>query len=597
MSGEPLVERIVAAARQLAAERRHGFVGTEHLLAAMVADREGFAATVLSRAGLDLDQVASGSLEGLRQADAPPEGAEAAPPSLSRFAERAVEAAVQQSRKDGRETVEEKDLLRQLVAQPKGRMAQVLRGDGKALVAIRAALGDVAPVPAGTEDSAPAKSRRKEPKEEAPRAESRPKPEPRPKREPAQKQAKDRGPAGVAAEAREPSERRDRPERRDRAERRDRPEGRGNGSQGAEEELPPLRIARPLPDRTFPWSRLLLLAVPLSVAFSMLKFSPVVVFVTACIAVLPLAGLMGEATESLAERTGPTIGGLLNATFGNAAELIIALVALKSGLVELVKASITGSILGNLLLILGLSFLAGGAKGGMVRFNRTNAGMSAAMLALAVIGLVFPAIFHATHDQPSQLAELHLSEAVAVILVVTYILSLVFSLKTHKALFGGGDHPAIEPKWAVGPAVGILALATIGVVVESEILVHSVQAVTETIGLSQTFLGLVIIPLIGNAAEHATAIVVARKGQMDLAFQIAIGSSTQVALLVAPILVFAGLILAAPMNLVFPLFDVAALAVSTIVIAIITLDGETNWFEGVQLLAVYGMIAVAAFFI
>ncbi len=585
MSGEPLVERIVAAARQLAAERRHGFVGTEHLLVALVADREGFSATVLSRAGLDLDQVAAGSLEGLRSANPPAEGVDAGPPAMSRFAERAVEAALQLARKDGRDEVEEKDLLRQLVAQPKGRMAQVLRGDGKALVAIRAAVGEV-----GAEEVPGAsKAARKEPKEET-RARAEPKVrEPRPKAEPRPK------PEPQPKATREPREPRAAPAA-DRSPRRERPEARSPAPDG-EESLPPLRIARPLPDRKFPWSRLLLLAVPVSVAFSMLNFSPVVVFVTACVAVLPLAGLMGEATESLAERTGPTIGGLLNATFGNAAELIIALVALKSGLVELVKASITGSILGNLLLILGLSFLAGGAKGGMVRFNRTNAGMSAAMLALAVIGLVFPAVFHATHDRPSPLAELHLSEAVAVILAVTYLLSLLFSLKTHKALFGGGDHPAVEPKWSVGPSVGILALATIGVVVESEILVHSVQAVTETIGLSQAFLGLVVIPLIGNAAEHATAIVVARKGQMDLAFQIALGSSTQVALLVAPILVFAGLAMAAPMNLVFPLFDVAALAVSTIVIAIITLDGETNWFEGVQLLAVYAMIAVAAFFI
>ncbi|MEZ4456351.1 MAG: calcium/proton exchanger [Gemmatimonadales bacterium] len=301
--------------------------------------------------------------------------------------------------------------------------------------------------------------------------------------------------------------------------------------------------------------------------------------------------------ESLAERTGPTVGGLLNATFGNAAELIIALAALRAGLIDLVKASITGSILGNLLLILGLSFVAGGLKSPVVRFNRTNAGMSAAMLALAVIGLVFPALFHAVHGPPDAGAELRLSEGVAVILLVTYGLSLLFSLKTHRALFGGGDHPDIEPRWNVPWAIGLLALATAGVVVESEILVKTIEGVTASLGIGQTFLGLVIVPLIGNAAEHATAVVVARKGQTDLALQIALGSSTQVALLIAPVLVFAGLVLQAPMNLVFPAFDVIALAVSTVVIAIITLDGETHWFEGVQLLAVYAMMAAAAFFI
>ena len=325
--------------------------------------------------------------------------------------------------------------------------------------------------------------------------------------------------------------------------------------------------------------------------------APVLVFVTACVAVVPLAGLMGDATESLAERTGPTFGGLLNATFGNAAELIIAVVALQAGLVELVKASITGSILGNLLLILGLSFIASGTKTPVVKFNRTNAGMSAAMLSLAVIGLVFPALFHAIHGPPNATAELYLSETVSVILIVTYLLSLLFSLKTHRALFGGGDHPAIEPKWRVGPAVGILALATAGIVLESELLVATIDSVTATFGLTQTFVGLVIIPMIGNAAEHATAVVVARKGQTDLALQIALGSSTQVALLVAPVLVFVGLFLGTDMNLVFPVFDVAALAVSTIVVAIITLDGETHWFEGAQLLAVYAMMAAAAFFI
>jgi Ca2+:H+ antiporter len=307
---------------------------------------------------------------------------------------------------------------------------------------------------------------------------------------------------------------------------------------------------------------------------------------------------MGEATEHLAQKTGPTLGGLLNATFGNAAELIIAIVALRAGQVELVKASITGSILGNLLLILGLSLVAASLHKPEVRFNRTAAGMSAAMMALAVIGLVFPAVFHATHPQAALRTELWLSEAVAGILVLTYAASLFFSLRTHKRMFGGEPHPIDGPVWSTGRAILTLAVATAGVAWMSEILVHAVEPVTESLGLSTVFLGLIVIPIIGNAAEHAAAVMVARKGQTDLALQIALGSSTQIALLVAPLLVAAGVLFGQPgMNLVFTPFEVVALGVSTAVIAIITLDGESHWFEGVQLLAVFAMIAVAAFFV
>jgi Ca2+:H+ antiporter len=342
--------------------------------------------------------------------------------------------------------------------------------------------------------------------------------------------------------------------------------------------------------------------IPISVVLNATDGPAIWTFVTACLGVLPLAGLMGTATEQLSERTGPTIGGLLNATFGNAAELIIAIVALRAGLVDLVKASITGSILGNLLLILGLSLIAAGTKSPTFKFNRTSAGMSAAMLALAVVGLVFPAIFHGLHPETGEaarlLTELRLSEAVAVILAITYGGSLLFSLWTHKTLFGGDPRKTPHgPIWSVGRAVLVLAVATAGVVLESEILVHAVEGVTAGLGLSEMFLGLIIIPIIGNAAEHATAIIVARKGQTDLALQIALGSSTQVALLVAPLLVLAGVILGQPMNLVFTPFEVAAVAMSTVVVSIITLDGESHWFEGVQLLAVYGMVAAAAFFL
>ncbi|MBA3344589.1 MAG: calcium/proton exchanger [Gemmatimonadales bacterium] len=322
------------------------------------------------------------------------------------------------------------------------------------------------------------------------------------------------------------------------------------------------------------------------------------VFIAACLGVLPLAAYMGEATEHLAHRTGPTIGGLLNATFGNAAELIIALVALRAGLVELVKLSITGSILGNLLLIMGLALIAGGLNRPQLRFNRTNMGMSSGMLALAVVALVFPALYHAIHpEDAARLSELRMSEAVSVILLVTYGLSLLFTLKTHRQLFGGDPHPMEGPVWGVGKAVAILGAATVGVAIESELLVHAATEATEALGLSPVFLGLIVIPIIGNAAEHAAAVVLSRKGQIDLGLQIALGSSTQIALLVAPVLVFASLLMGQDMNLVFTPFEVLALGMATFVTAIITLDGESHWFEGAQLLAVYGMVAAAAFFL
>jgi Ca2+:H+ antiporter len=343
----------------------------------------------------------------------------------------------------------------------------------------------------------------------------------------------------------------------------------------------------------------LLTALPVSIVLGYFLHAPAIwVFLTACLGVLPLAGYMGEATEHLAHRTGPTIGGLLNATFGNAAELIIAIVALRAGLVELVKASITGSILGNLLLILGLALIAGGSTRAELRFNRTSAGMSAGMLALSVGALVFPALYHSVHPEAAaRVSELHMSEAVAAILIATYACSLLFTLRTHRTLFGGEAHPLAGPVWAPGKAVLVLAAATVGVAVESELLVQAATEATETLGLSTMFLGLIVIPIIGNAAEHSAAVMLSRKGQIDLGLQIALGSSTQIALLVAPILVFTGVLLGQDMNLVFQPFEVVALGLATIVTAIITLDGESHWFEGVQLLAVYAMVAVGAFFL
>ena len=367
--------------------------------------------------------------------------------------------------------------------------------------------------------------------------------------------------------------------------------------EGSGVEPPPPKPARRRPRVS--WRLILLLAIPLSLVLQLvLHASALPVFIVACLGVLPLAGYMGEATEHLAHRTGPMIGGLLNATFGNAAELIISIVALRAGLVALVKASITGSILGNLLLILGLALVSGGIHRSELKFNRTSAGMSAGMLTLAVVALVLPALFHALHpEQSARLSELRMSEAVALILLLTYGLSLLFTLRTHRCLFWSESHPPEGAVWSTGKAALILGLATVGVAIQSEILVHAAGEATKSLGLTETFLGLIIIPIIGNAAEHSTAVLVAGKGKIDLALQIALGSSTQVALLVAPLLVFVGVAMGRDMNLVFTTFEVMALSLATVVTAIITLDGESHWFEGAQLLAVYGMMAVGAFFL
>lgn len=347
--------------------------------------------------------------------------------------------------------------------------------------------------------------------------------------------------------------------------------------------------------------RWLLLAVPVSWVLGWLAAPPLAVFLVSGLAVVPLAAEMGEATELLARRAGPALGGFLNATFGNAAELIVAIVALRAGLLDLVKASLTGSILGNLLLILGLALVAGGRRRPKVTFNRTAAGMSGAMLLLAVVGLVIPALFAMNHPAAAPETTLHLSEGVALILGLTYVASLVFSLVTHRQLFRGegagagatGPGPARAP----GVAVAILAAATALVAVESELLVHATEAVVTRFGLSQLFLGLIVIPLVGNAAEHATAVVAAHRGHTDLALTIALGSSTQIALFVAPLLVAVGVALDRPMNLVFTSFEVAALGFSALIVTIIGLDGESHWFEGAQLLALYALVAVAVWFI
>jgi len=325
------------------------------------------------------------------------------------------------------------------------------------------------------------------------------------------------------------------------------------------------------------------------------------VFITSAMAVVPLAGLIGRATEHLAEHVGAALGGLLNATFGNAAELIIAIIALREGYYELVKASITGSIIGNVLLVFGLSALFGGIRHRTPRFNRTAASLGATMLLLAAIALVVPAIFHMIVGQRGTLSEHRLSMLISVILILTYLLSLLFSLRTHSHLYTGAaaarDHKPTG-SWSRATSVTVLLVASAFVGLMSELLVGSVEHAAEAMGMNEVFIGVILLAMVGNAAEHSAAVLVALKNKMDLSINIAIGSSLQVALFVAPVLVFLSYVIGPePLDLVFTPMEVVAVGVSVGIMEALSQDGETHWMEGVQLLAVYAILAVAFFFL
>lgn len=345
----------------------------------------------------------------------------------------------------------------------------------------------------------------------------------------------------------------------------------------------------------------LLLAVPLAVLAGSLHWDPVVIFAIACVALIPLAGLIGEATEALAAVTGPKIGGLLNATLGNAAELIITIVAIRAGLLDLVKASITGSILGNLLLVMGASLLLGGLRHGRQTFNRQSQATNATLLVLATIALVIPSLFNHSLDgeELSVMTEEYISLGVAIVMIIVYGLGLFYTLRSDKstALSHAGGTETEAPHWSVRTSLIMLALATGATVWMSEILVHEVEAVTAALGLSEFFLGIILIPLIGNVAEHLVAVQVAMKNQMDLSLEIALGSSLQIAIFVAPVLVFVALAFGQYLNLVFNQFEVVALIAAVLVANLVAADGETNWLEGAQLIAVYLVLGVAFFFI
>ncbi len=361
----------------------------------------------------------------------------------------------------------------------------------------------------------------------------------------------------------------------------------------------------------------LMIFVPISIALRFIPSfdNPTALFICSCLAIIPLAGWMGKATEHLSEHLGQGIGGLLNATFGNAAELIIALFALSKGLEGVVKASITGSIIGNMLLVLGLSIVAGGTKYKTQRFDRTAASTLATALTLAAIALLIPTVFHIVAAQVpvanggwTPQKEQNLSLAIAVVLFLTYLGTLYFSLVTHKDLFvgealqGAAEEVGKEEEksgehWTKGKSITVLLVATLFVALISEFLVGAVEAARGALGFTEVFVGVIVVAIIGNAAEHSSAILMAMRNKMDLSLGIALGSSLQIALFVAPILIFASYAFGKPMNLEFSIPEVVAVFGSILIVQQICSDGESNWVEGLQLLAVYTILGILFYYL
>ena len=355
------------------------------------------------------------------------------------------------------------------------------------------------------------------------------------------------------------------------------------------------------------WPYWLIPLIPVALALDVAGSPAALVFAASALGMVPAAALMGRATEELAARSGPGIGGLLNVTFGNAPELIIALFALGQGLHEVVKASIVGSIIGNILLVMGGAMLVGGLGREKQTFSKTSASVQTSMLLLAATALLMPAIFELVEGKglPKPGAELvnygstveHLSLAVAIVLIATYVAGLVFSLKTHRDIFNPEYGDEDSWGWSVRGSVIALAIAGVLVGVMSEVLVGSIKEASESVGLSQFFIGVIVVAIVGNAAEHWVAVLVARKDKMDLAVNVAIGSSGQVALFVAPVLVLASFFVGPqPLPLVFNGFELGAVLLAVLIANYVTQDGESTWFEGAQLLAVYAVLGLAFFF-
>ena len=373
----------------------------------------------------------------------------------------------------------------------------------------------------------------------------------------------------------------------------------------------------------------LLIFVPLAVILELVHTGQIVLFVVAALGLIPLAKLIGDSTEHLAAYYGATLGSLLNVTFGNAAEIIIGVVSINAGLLDLVKASITGAILGNILLIFGLSIIAGGLKYKEQLFNRENTGVQSSMLFLAVIGLAVPTVLAATTLKPvdmnNQIKIQFLSDSLAFLLLAVYISGIIFTVFTHKHLFFAQPAAEVETevegqkrlslgrkgtdgegqaegewnheRWGKKKSFVLLGISMAGVVIVSEILVGSVEATTREFGFGELFVGAIIIGIVGNAAEHTSAIILARKGKIDLSIGIAAGSGTQIALFVVPILVIAGIIIGKPVTLVFTIFELVSIFLAAIILNLIAHDGKSNWFEGLMLTVVYIIIAIGFFFI
>lgn len=366
--------------------------------------------------------------------------------------------------------------------------------------------------------------------------------------------------------------------------------------------------------------RYLLIFVPIAVVAEFFLHNDLLIFFTSAIALIPLAGLLGEATEELAIHTGPRIGGLLNATLGNAAELIITIVALSAGKYELVKASLTGSIIGNLLLILGFSLLLGGLRHGTQRFDRGLTGMASSMMFIAVIGLMIPTLFELIKEIAAGTVdpiltgvndpELNqLSLGVAAVLIIVYVLSLIYQFRTpqapatsHSGVGQTEEIIAHQAKWSIPTSVGVLAASTLAIVFMSEFLVGVVEPVALSLGIGEAFLGVILVPIVGNVAEHLVGVQAAIKNQMELSLNISLGSSMQIALFVAPLLVFISLFVGPAqgkqeLTLFFSLFEVMILGLTVIIASFISVDGESNWMEGVLLLSVYIIAALGFFYL
>ena len=352
----------------------------------------------------------------------------------------------------------------------------------------------------------------------------------------------------------------------------------------------------------------LLLFIPIAIVLDWLHFNPILVFAASALAIVPLAGLMGDATEALSEYLGPTLGGLLNATLGNAPEIIISLFALRRGLIGIVKSSLTGSIIGNLLFGLGLSMVAGGLKVKTQTFDPRVARVNGALLVLAAFGLIVPAIYRMTPTLGDD-AGRHVSREIAVILFLVYLGSLVFTLVTHKALLGKAGVEAekkevgaptaevdeIEVGWSRNKALAILAAVTLGLAIMSEVLTGAIDPAAESLGMTPLFAGVFLLAVVGNAAELLNAVRFARKDKMDLAIGVTVGASIQVALLVAPVLVFAGFFLGQDMNLLFTRFEMWAVVLAVFITRTLIYDGESTWLEGLMLVAIYFMLAIGFF--